>query len=335
MVDMEGLFMLLLFPFLTAVCAKIINIIWEIIIRIFLINRELHGDKLVREMDKFILENAKDNDIAQSSSKKPMDTWHIRRIGWGFIIAIRISMSSYRETTELYSIYGTKKAFYKLMDRLEGEDNFIEIKIEKKEILIETYTFESLSPWKTSFTRDNIYLPSSEPFIGQKNVIDTIMNAYNKSIRTNKKRISAILLGFAGVGKSNLALYLAKEINGRVVYGYDLCAPISLDDMWRLSPTQDSPVILVLDEIDGAFEMAEKNERAKDFRSLAQNKTALNSLFDRFERTNYLIVIGTTNKTYKQLIDSGYQSYIRKGRFDICCTLSINDCKYHDNIYDS
>lgn len=311
------IFLVALSSVFTITFSKIIGILFEFIVRLVIVNITITSEKIVRNIDKYLVDTSKKTDICHGSSEKPINSFHIRRIGIGFIIAIRHTSRDFRIVHESYQIYGTTRAINDIigLTPINSKD--------KKPYKIKVSNFESPSPMKTSFVTTDEDPFFEIPMVGQKCCIDQIKNS--------KKIKSILLTGEPGVGKTNIALFLAKELNAQIVFGYDLTAPgISLDNLWRLCPSEKSPVILVLDEIDGAFSCANGNKRAKNYRSLAQNKTSLNTLFDRFERTNHLIILGTSNKSFGELHHE-FPSYIRKGRFDLCFTLTKNDCKLENN----
>lgn len=298
----------------TLVFSKIIGYVFEFVIRLLLVNVSITSDKMIRDIDKFLVDTSKNSDICQSSTKKPTDSFHIRIIGFGFIVASRTSTSRYQGNSESYMIYGTRKAVEKLQGEIPSDATAPEV------FKLKISNFESPCPWNSSFITENEEPYFSTPFVGQEICIEKISET--KSI---------FLSGEPGVGKTNVALFLAKKLKAQLVFGYDLTSPgVSLDNLWRLSPSENSPVILVLDEIDGAFACANANKIAKEHRCLAQNKTALNTLFDRFERTKHLIILATSNKSFAELNEQ-YPSYIRKGRFDAFFTLTKDDCVMESN----
>lgn len=299
----------------TVVFSDIIAKVFEFVVRLLLVNVSITSDKMIRDIDKYLVDTCKNTDICQSSTKKPTNSFHIRIIGYGFIVAIRTSSSNFRNTSESYVIYGTKLAVEKLQGQISDSDTKI-----AEVFKLKISNFESTGPWHASFITADEEPYFATAFPGQEICVEKI--ATTKSI---------FLSGEPGVGKTNVALFLAKKLKAQLVFGYDLTAPgVSLDDLWRLCPSDNNPVILVLDEIDGAFSCANANNRAKEHRCLAQNKTALNTLFDRFERTKHLIILATSNKKFSELVDL-YPSYIRKGRFDLCCTLTKDDCVVETN----
>ncbi|AYV84278.1 MAG: hypothetical protein Hyperionvirus21_12 [Hyperionvirus sp.] len=328
-----GIWAIVMIPLLTAIFTTLVGIVWEFLVRMVLIHRVFGSDKMVRDMDKFLLEKGKECDVTDGSTKKPTDTWHLRRVGCGFIVAARSTVVDFRSSRERYSVYGTKSAIASLIKKIDNADGGVVSVDSGLTNQIEVSNFESSSPWKTSFTSGKESLPGRVPYIGQRSCVDKIVAQYQARVvaADSRKCFSALICGPPGTGKTNTALYLAQRLGGRVVFGFDLVAPgVSLDDLWRMGATKESPVILNLDEIDGAIIQAEKNETAKEFRCLAQNKTSLNGLLDRFGRTPYLIVLGTSNISFEVLWGK-YQSYIRKGRFDLCFTLTRSGCKTERN----
>lgn len=296
---------------------------------------DIESERVIRELDKYLLKKSKYTSVCiHDSAINPInDKPHIRRIGYGFIIAIR-KPNPYRshngQQDLSYRIYALGNALRNLQEcQIFLDDDFATtttLPIEpnqptktKSESMkkIKISHFESPTPWKYDFITTNEEMFFNLPFPGQEQCIQLIKKSNAKSV---------LLCGDPGVGKTNVSIFLGKERNAHIVFGYDLTASgVSLDTLWRLDPTEDKPVILVLDEIDGAFACAERNEPSIKYRNLAQNKTAFNSLFDRFERTRNLIILATSNKSMKEL-EGRYPSYIRKGRFDLCVTLTLNEC---------
>lgn len=339
---METLYALFIFPLITSLINSFIHVFCEWVIRNTLYMVEFKSDSMIRNLDEYLMKHNSDIDISHGSTKTPMNTWHFRYVdGYQFVVLIRKSNYNYNSGSEnaLYLLYGLSEAFSKIKQiaiKKSNDSKYTDNKVTKESTskTVETCWFESSSYYKTSFTQNDSLLPSDTPYTGQLSVLDLIIANYNESLSTNKKKCSALLFGNPGVGKSNVGMYLASKLNARVVYGYRLTvAGICLDELWRLNPTEKSPVILVLDEIDCAFKKAQKAEEPRQLACLAQDKTALNSLFDRFERTNYLIVLGTSNDSFEKLIEDGYSSYMRKGRFDHCLTLSQESCIVNVNSF--
>jgi hypothetical protein len=309
MSDLNTLLIITVSTALTVIFSKIIGIVFEWAVRLILVTIVVKSDKLIREIDQFLVDTSQGSDICQDSTKKPLDSFHIRFLERGFIIASRSTAENYHGSAESYIVWGTRHAIDKLRLREQPTEAY-KLKISN---------FESTGPWQSSFITSDEEPHLSMPLHGQEACVDAIMyESRNKSI---------LLTGEPGVGKTNVALFLAMRLCAHIVFGYDLTAPgVSLDNLWRLSPSEDTPVILVLDEIDGAFACANTGRSAKEHRCLAQNKTALNTLFDRFEKTKHLIILATSNKTFADL-QKTYPAYIRRGRFDLCFTLTKDECK--------
>lgn len=309
MSDLNTLLVITVSTALTVIFSKIIGIVFEWIVRLLLVTIVIKSDKMIREIDQFLVETSRGSDICQDSTKKPLDSFHIRFVARGLLIASRSTAENYHGTAESYIVWGTAGAVDKLCLRQQATETY-KLKISN---------FESTGPWQSSFITSDEEPHLSMPLPGQEACVDAIMfESRNKSI---------LLTGEPGVGKTNVALFLAMRLCAHIVFGYDLTAPgVSLDNLWRLSPSEDQPVILVLDEIDGAFACANTGRTAKEHRCLAQNKTALNTLFDRFEKTKHLIILATSNKSFADL-QKNYPAYIRPGRFDLCFTLTRDECR--------
>lgn len=177
------------------------------------------------------------------------------------------------------------------------------------------------------------YLPSEELFQSQKEVVDLLEYTYIKRTENmntlSKKGVSALLIGKQGTGKTNTALYLTERLNRRginplIIYGFDMThSDIDLGALWVYDYKKETPLILVLDEIDIAFKYA-LTDKTYDSKSPARNKTTLNNLLDHFDRLPYMIVIGTTNLEINELNEK-YGAFIRSGRFDYKIHMTKNN----------
>jgi hypothetical protein len=323
--ELQAILIVAMTSLFIGIVASTINCLFESIVRLFFTVVHVKSDIGVRDIDNYLLKKTDKSDVCiLNSTIKPIDTFHFRMVGWGLIVAIR-KESSYMSHQGHRDVYYVIYSLGSVIHNLKECQLFLDCSVGTKTTMTTTTTttkrikisnFESSTPWNADFLTNNEEILFDSPFRGQEKCIRMIRESGVKSI---------LLCGNHGVGKTNVSIFLAKEIGAHVIFGYDLTSCGVLRDLWGLNRSKEEPVILVLDEIDGAFAYAEKNTPYAKFRTHAQNKTAFNTLFDRFERTMNLIIIGTTNKTIEYL-EATYPSYIRKGRFDLRVTLTRNDC---------
>lgn len=86
-----------------------------------------------------------------------------------------------------------------------------------------------------------------------------------------------------------------------------------------MQPESDSPLIILLDEIDVTLEkIREGIPQHLKFPIAVKNKTDWNSLMDGFDTgmLQNVIIVMTTNKSLKE-IDAMDSSYTREGRVDV------------------
>jgi hypothetical protein len=90
----------------------------------------------------------------------------------------------------------------------------------------------------------------------------------------------------------------------------------------KVGPTKDSPLIIIIEEIDIIMTAIHTNTviQHRDIPTQITNKIDWNMFFDRFDRGlyPYIIFIMTTNKsdTYFDELD---KSYMREGRVNLKC----------------
>lgn len=153
---------------------------------------------------------------------------------------------------------------------------------------------------------------------------------------TTANKVSVLISGGPGVGKSTIGELLAAEMKKKlcvapeVVKCLDLTAPgFLLEDALKTS-TVTTPVILMLDEFDTTIDYAER-DRSKDGRSnegisLANTPTSLLGLLDRMNKIHHFIIIATTNQTLAEMTSNKYERHTRNGRFNMHITADANMC---------
>jgi len=167
---------------------------------------------------------------------------------------------------------------------------------------------ESLRAGDWSTRLDAIVLPNPTK------IQETSVRLITTTFRT-KGNASVLLTGVPGAGKSQLAAYLAKELRGAVLRGFNPTIKglgiVRLIN--QMSPSKESPLVVLMNEFDTAISQATKNEDSKtDTICLAQSKTTLLDMLDYLNQVEGLILVATTNVKISQLP----YAYVRPGRFN-------------------
>lgn len=168
---------------------------------------------------------------------------------------------------------------------------------------------------------DKIY---REPTDLQKSVINEILDHWKNPNSNNNTKV--FLHGSSGIGKTFTSYGLKNEIEKiyrNNVMLYDDFNPsvvgVSIHKMLA-NARKDMPVIIVMNEIDVAFQKTFLREQTYDPRgSYTRDKTSFNNMLDYISTVRYVIVIYTSEKSPTQLLseNSNYSSFLRKGRIDM------------------
>lgn len=151
----------------------------------------------------------------------------------------------------------------------------------------------------------------------QQKIIEEIDVVYKK----NKVCISFIS-GDIGLGKTYIGILLNKYLNGNLCQTFNptICGD-TFEYLYNLvEPTENSPLIVVLDEFDIMLENIhlQKIKLHKDYPTQIYNKCTWNLFMDNF-RLNlypYTIVLLISNKS-KEFLDTTYDPcYLREKRID-------------------
>lgn len=226
----------------------------------------------------------------------------------GPAIAIReTSIQGRGDVTRKYTIYATGSASRAIQANLTGDPRDVTCR----------YVYAP-APWRTSTVTVQCTPPPSS-YKWQKRAVNLLLSRYKSA-----NYVTALVSGGAGVGKSTLgellsvAIKTSLNVAPEVVKNMDLTAKgLLLEDAFD-TPTQLTPVILMLDEFNATIDAAEKCDKPnqREGASLAETPTSLLTLLDRVGRTRHLIVIATTNTPLEQMQEGIYQRYTRKGRLD-------------------
>jgi Cdc6-like AAA superfamily ATPase len=176
-----------------------------------------------------------------------------------------------------------------------------------------------------------------EPYENQKLIISETIRIMNEK----ESKTSVILLsGPPGTGKSTIATFLAKELltNKSIcqntinqVNYIDTFNPTTPGDDFgkiyrKISPTSNSPLIIVLEEIDIIINKIHNNISDHKYIPIQiQNKSGWNSWFDKLDNGFYphVYIIMTTNKSINYF-DELDKSYMRNNRINLKAELHTN-----------
>ena len=138
-----------------------------------------------------------------------------------------------------------------------------------------------------------------------------------------RKSFVIFIYGGPGSGKSMCSILLAKNLKGSLVRTFDPSDPgDNLASLYStIIPTEDNPLILVLDEVNILYHNVFNSLIAphKHIPIQISNKTSLNRFFDDINLGLYpnMIVVMTSNISAKEIESKYDPSYIREGRVDL------------------
>ena len=176
--------------------------------------------------------------------------------------------------------------------------------------------------WRISYSKLHIVFKKMEPMHSQMAAIERIAENYKE-----KKYSTTLLHGPPGCGKSMVGILLAKHFlkTCSKVYFVDSFVPTDPGDEFiklytRVSPTQSSPLILLVEEVDVMIEKIHegKVETHKDLPVQIKNKPDWNSFLDRFDRERFpfVILLMTSNRDIGWFNEKD-PSYFREGRVNL------------------
>jgi len=165
-------------------------------------------------------------------------------------------------------------------DNDNGNDN------DNKQYKIKLYEHESNSYWNTRYNKRIINCTKLSPRNYQQTIIQQIHNNYINS-QTNSSVV--LLHGDAGKGKSMIPYFLAKYMLSNPTNAPNKYKKILLVDTFnpsqpgdrfnilytKVGPTKDSPLIVIIEEIDIILTSIHTNtiEKHRDFKTEITNKT--------------------------------------------------------------
>ena len=209
---------------------------------------------------------------------------------------------------ELYIFCSRKK--YKQLIKNNNEENIYNENNEKQGITVweRSGTFYHLS-----YSNRTLQIKPYEQFEYQLE----ISNAIKKEYEANQNCV-AFINGKPGIGKSMIPLFLANEWNCTYCNSWNPTDPS--DDLSILYnsilPTQEEPLILVLEEIDVILNDIHKGiPNHKNIPIPVRNKITWNTLLDKISigLYPYLVLFLISNKSANELSNLD-KSYLRDGR---------------------
>ncbi len=161
----------------------------------------------------------------------------------------------------------------------------------------------------------------------QQLIVDWTVNQY---VESQDKNVTILVSGEPGLGKSTLAFLISQRfkqdlgVDPYLIKGFNINSeemqyhPI----MNHYNPSNNCPIILLLDEIDIALQRANASTINVDpskpmmqqSHAISGNKTNMNNFLDSINDESFLITVVTTNVPIEEMQEQ-YGVYIRQGRF--------------------
>jgi hypothetical protein len=250
-------------------------------------------------------------------------------LGYWYIGYIHRSQSARGDTTsELLILCRNKFYNINIAKNEDAEHTSANIKKPKK---ITFYERECNSYYSIYYVPRQITCTTLNP---RKNQQDIVVRLHHEFLQ--RSYVVALLYGEPGKGKSMIPYFLGKYMmenpentfkNYKKVSVVDTFNPSQPGEKFsslytKVSPTKDSPLIVVIEEVDIMMMKIHTNTviAHRDIPTSITNKIEWNMFLDRFDRNLYphVIFIMTTNKT-AQYFDQLDPSYMRPGRVNVKC----------------
>ena len=304
--------------FIGSILFNIINSFVWLLVPICLII-QVFGIKLYRIIDErktdVILRKLKvisANSVYYNSEFKP----HSLFFSWYCIGNIYLTEINRRMITEIY-IITTKEYIDNLMK--DPQDEIISLKGDSsKKITIYNRrgNFYHLSYEESSFSFNKNIMPNQ----------NTIVHAIIKFYR-DYNYCTSFISGAPGSGKTTIAYFLAKELNGCICKTFNPTDPGDeiIELIRTVNPTPDKPLIVLLDEIDIMISKIHDNkiDTHKNVPVPVRSKTDFNRFLDDIEIHCKNTIFILTSNLSKDVIDANTndKSYLRDGRVNRYFTL--------------
>ncbi len=178
------------------------------------------------------------------------------------------------------------------------------------------------------------------PKENQQKALNYIENHYTLKHNYNVK---VMICGFRGIGKTHTPMLLKSKMendnpnhNVQLFDNFDPSAiGVNVSSLVLKRAKETSPVILVINEIDIAYEATITGREAFDPRTQhTKNKNTFNDMMDTIGSTPYVIAIFTTELSPKKLYETEtYKSFMRPGRVDFFLNMEETKTTYIANDY--
>lgn len=168
----------------------------------------------------------------------------------------------------------------------------------------------------TGGTRRDVRYKQHERREKQTEVIAKIVDHYKEH-----GRVSVLVTGKPGVGKSEIATIIANDLNGVLCFDWNPTIPNrGLDVIYNdVRPSAKRPLVLLLNEVDIILsDVMEKNIKpVTDFFSTSvANKGGWNDFTDSLKFYDHIILVMTSNKTHSEMTQVE-ESLLRANRVNI------------------
>lgn len=244
----------------------------------------------------------------------PGEGWHIVFSGsWQPAVVVISVVHTQHASSETYDVYSLSSGWLqKALGPLDYASKGSQIRV---------ITYEKVAPYQSDSSLCWQPLPADAPTEDQARACVEIRRHLASA---RYESCTALLVGPPGCGKSSTPYFLAASLsragrNAHVVLGFD--PTIKAARLREVLPDEvegKAVIILVIEEIDKAFEYAEKNaESSTDFNCIAQSKASLNRFLDTLATRRNVITVATTNCSMEDLRRRNLDGYARKGRFSL------------------
>lgn len=260
---------------------------------------------LVVKIDDFIKTNCHSSSFG-FGSYIPSTGFHLY-LGEGVVIFYKYTVMTSEGEKSRYRIYSMyAKHLDEIYDKIITTNN--------GEVCV--YRLIHLSSWQHILNHSLVKIPTNLR-IYQTNIIIQILTNFKKGDSN-----TILICRDSGKGKSTIPRLLAKEYNksSMLVEGFHPTSPGVSFAYHILSKriNNDTLLILLIDDIELAFEKANTGEQGNEVTCHSYNKAEICSLLQQFKDTSDLIVICTTTTPLIKM-EENYSEYLRIGRFDIKC----------------